>query len=80
MNPGRITAPKIALAGLFCFLVGVAWTAIVFAKTLRRARPGIGVIVGLPRAGEILYLVGFVLSIGACLFALVRTIYRRVSA
>jgi len=68
---------KIALAGLICFLAGFAWIAVVFALIFNRAStPGIGVIVGVPRAAEVLCLVGLAL----CLFALVKTIRRRFNA
>jgi hypothetical protein len=74
---------KLALAGLVCFLAGVAWIAIALAEFYRRMTAqgdGIGVIVGVPRAAELLCLVGFVLLIGAGLFALVKTIRRRFNA
>jgi hypothetical protein len=81
MNPRRINAPKIALAGLLCFLAGAAWTAIVFAEISRRERtPGIGVIVGIPRTAELLFLVGLGLLAFASLIALAKTIRRRLNA
>ena len=72
---------KLALAGLLCFLRGVAWIAIVFAEVSRRASaPGIVVIVAVPRAAGLLCLVGVALLLGFCLFALVKTLRRRFNA
>jgi hypothetical protein len=72
---------KLVFAGMFCFLAGIAWTAIVFAEVSRKARaPGIGVIVGVPRAAELLCVAGFALLFGACPFALEKTIRRRLNA
>jgi hypothetical protein len=71
---------KLALVGLVCFMAGAAWIALIFAELSRNASiPGTGTIVS-ARAAEFLCLVGFVLLAGACLLALVRTIYRRFNA
>jgi hypothetical protein len=74
---------KLALAGLIFFLAGAAWIAIALAEFFRRMSaqgPGIGAIAGVPRAAELLCLAGVALLLGSCLFALAKTIRRRLSA
>jgi hypothetical protein len=64
---------RLGLAGLVCFLAGVAWIAIVFVEAARTE--DVGVVIA-PRAAEFLCLAGFALLAGA----LVKTIYRRFNA
>ena len=58
---------KLAWAGLFCFLSGIAGTAIVCVEAYRTEDAGF---VAAPRPAELLCLAGVALSAGSCLFAL----------
>ena len=68
---------KLALAGLFCFMLGAAWIAILFAEAVRTE--DVGVVIA-PRAAELLCVLGFALLAAVGVFALVKTIRRRFNA